>query len=88
MKISLIKGAFEAEDMLNIITQMVHVKIKYHEDQIKFDDSEEQIKMREKRIVELQRDLFDLRKKLIYHNKQVHVDAEIKVEFVNHKAIA
>jgi len=88
MKISLIKGAFEAEDLLEIITQMIHVKIKFHEEQIKFNDSEEHMKMREKRIVELQRDLFELRNVIKHNPKKIIADAEINIEFIKNKTLA
>lgn len=88
MKISLIKGAFEADDLLEIITQMIHVKIKFHEEQIKYNDSEEHIKMREKRIVELQRDLFELRNTIKHNHTKVFVDADIKIEFIKNKTLA
>lgn len=61
MKINLIQGHFESTDAIEIITQMIHVKIKYHENKIKATSSEEEIKMRENRIIKLQKDLFEIR---------------------------
>jgi regulator of sigma D len=84
MKISLIKGTFESAELLEIISQMIHVKIKYHENQIKYHDSEENIKMREKRIIELQKDLYEVRNAFLHADKIVHADAEIEL-VLSHK---
>ena len=44
-----------------MLTQMTHLKVSYHERQIKNSDTEEDIKFREKRIKALQRDLQEAR---------------------------
>lgn len=59
MDIQLIQGKFSAKDALEILTQMVHVKIKYHENKIQQSSNEEDIKMREMKIKRLQKDLFE-----------------------------
>ena len=61
MNIQLIQGQFSAKDGLNIITQMMHVKIKYHEEKIQHSSNEEDIKMREAKIKRLQKDLFEVK---------------------------
>jgi hypothetical protein len=62
MNIQLLKGKFSSKDAIDLLTQLAHVKIKYHENKIKDADSEEDIKMRETRIKEIQKDLFEARK--------------------------
>jgi hypothetical protein len=62
MKIQLIEGSFNANDSLDIITQMIHVKIKFHENKISNSSSEEDSKSRESKIKQLQKDLYDIRK--------------------------
>jgi len=62
MKIQLIEGSFNANDSLDIITQMIHVKIKFHENKINNSSSEEDSKSRESKIKQLQKDLYDIRK--------------------------
>ena len=57
MNIQLIKGQFDPEDAIGIITQMIHVKIKYHENKIHRNSNEEDIKFRENKIKLLQKDL-------------------------------
>ena len=59
MDIQLIQGKFSAKDALDILTQMIHVKIKYHENKIQQSSNEEDIKMREIKIKRLQKDLFE-----------------------------
>lgn len=59
MDIQLIQGKFSAKDALDILTQMIHVKIKYHENKIQQCTNEEDIKMRETKIKRLQKDLFE-----------------------------
>ncbi|WP_138989647.1 hypothetical protein [Larkinella sp. C7] len=61
MEMQLIQGQFSAQDSIQLLTEMVHIKIKYHESKIGSNSSEEDVKMREKRIKTLQKDLFDLR---------------------------
>ena len=59
MDIQLIQGKFSAKDALEILTQMIHVKIKYHENKIQQSSNEEDLKMREMKIKRLQKDLFE-----------------------------
>lgn len=57
MKIQLIKGSFPRQDAIELITKMLDVKIRFHESKIMKNQHEEDVKMREKRIKELQHDL-------------------------------
>ena len=50
MNIQLMQGQFSAQDAIDIITQLINVKIKFHEKKIEAHDGEEATKMREKRI--------------------------------------
>lgn len=59
--IQLFDGSFEAQEALDVLTQMVQVKIKYHESKISSLSNEEDIKMRENRIKLLQKELFEAR---------------------------
>lgn len=61
MNIQLIQGQFSPQEAIDIITKMIHVKIKFHEDKIHSHSNEEDIKMREKRIKKLQEELFEIR---------------------------
>lgn len=54
MELHLIKGSFEKEEALELIQQMIQLKIKFHEKKIQQCEQEEDIKMRENRIKQLQ----------------------------------
>ncbi len=43
MNIQLIQGEFNSNDALELITQLIHVKIKYHENKINANATEEDI---------------------------------------------
>ncbi len=80
MNIQLIDGHFSKTDSLDLITQMIHVKIRYHENKIKASSNEEDTKMRETKIKRLQKDLFDLKKLLDSNNDVVSITSQIEIE--------
>jgi hypothetical protein len=79
MNIQLIEGEFNPSDALDIITQMIHVKIKYHENKISHLSNEEDIKTREAKIKRLQKELFELRNEILSESGTVKLDATIKM---------
>ncbi|MBY0347636.1 MAG: hypothetical protein K2W79_05185 [Hydrotalea flava] len=79
MNIELIQGQFNAKDAIDIITQMIHIKIKFHESKISKNSSEEDIKMREKKIKQLQKDLYEARKYIEQKDKAININAEIEI---------
>jgi len=80
MNIQLIQGEFNSNDAMELITQMVHVKIKYHENKINSNSNEEDIKTREVKIKRLQKELFELRKTIYSKTHMLNVEAIIKIE--------
>lgn len=80
MNIQLIQGAFSSKDALDLITQMIHIKVKYHENKINNSSNEEDIKFREMKIKRLQKELFDCRKKIDANNSNVKLDATIQID--------
>jgi hypothetical protein len=80
MNIQLILGEFNAQDSLDLLTQMIHIKIKYHENKILSNSSEEDIKSRESKIIRLQKELFELREIIKSKNKNFKIDGTIKIE--------
>jgi ribosomal protein L29 len=80
MQIQLIEGQFQREDALDLITQMIHVKIKFHEKKIDKDQSEEDIRARETKIKKLQKELFELRQQMKPESKQVKMNAVINLD--------
>lgn len=80
MNLQLIQGEFSSNDAIDLMTQMVHIKIKYHESKINSQSSEEDIKTRESKIKQLQKDLFELRKSINSKTNCVHIEAIIRIE--------
>lgn len=83
MKISLLKGSFSPKEIEKIVTELIQVKIKFHEEKIQSSDEEETMKMRENRIIKLQNDLKELRKFLNNSDSFINVDAEIELSKSN-----
>jgi rubrerythrin len=80
MKIQLIEGSFGVKEAIEIITQMIHVKIRFHEDKIDNSNNEEDVKMREKKIKNLQKDLYEFRKEVeSIKGKDVSLNSVIEV---------
>ncbi|MGA0559749.1 hypothetical protein ACO2Q8_24015 [Larkinella sp. VNQ87] len=75
----LIQGQFSAQDAVKLLTEMVHIKIKHHESKINPSSSEEDVKMREKRIKTLQKDLFELREAIQSAGKPVAIESLLKI---------
>jgi cob(I)alamin adenosyltransferase len=79
MKLQLLDGTFSQAEALEILTQLVHVKIKFLENKIEKSHHEEDIKMRESRIKQLQKEFYDLKKNILSGDATVHLDAEIQL---------
>ncbi|CAG5016809.1 hypothetical protein DYBT9275_05641 [Dyadobacter sp. CECT 9275] len=80
MTIQLIKGEFSASDALGIITNLIQTKIKYHEQKISSDMSEEDIKFREKKIKKLQEDLSEVKKHIAGIPGNVALASHVNIE--------
>lgn len=79
MNIKLIQGEFSGNDAIELIGQMIQVKIKYHENKINNRSNEEDIKSFEVKIKQLQKELFELRQNY-NSNKNLKIEAIIKIE--------
>ena len=79
MVIQLMQGQFKANEAIDIITQMIHVKIKYHENKIADNSNEEDIKNRETKIKLLQKELFEARKAMLLKKESLSIDATINI---------
>jgi len=80
MNIQLIEGEFKASDALDLITQMIHVKIKFHENKINNSETEEDIKSREAKIKRLQKELYELKNSIGSSSKGVKINAVLNIE--------
>lgn len=77
MNIHLIKGSFSAADATELITQLIQVKIKFHENKISNTHSEEDIKMGERRIKQLQQDLYAARNFIKHSEGNIAIESEL-----------
>ena len=80
MNIQLIQGEFNPGDALELISKMIEQKIKYQENRISKYSSEEDIKYRESKIRYLQNELFELSNYVHSSNKNMKIEAIIKIE--------
>jgi len=80
MNIQLIEGEFKAKDAMDLITQMIHINIKFHENIISKSDNNDDIKAREIKISSLQKNLFDLKNTKGASSKGVKVNAILNIE--------
>ena len=79
MNMQLIQGEFSAVDALELITRMIHVKIRFHEERIDRNSSEEDIKYRESKIKQLQKELSQVRNGIGPDLTRLNLDAIIKI---------
>lgn len=79
MNIQLIQGEFNSNDAFELITQLIQVKIKYHETKINVSATEEDIKQRESKIKLLQKELYNYQGAFTSKNLTVNIDAVITI---------
>lgn len=79
MTIQLINGHFNSEEAVDIINQMIQIKIKFQESKITADSSEEDIKMRETRIRQLQQSLTESRNFIKEQNGNIAITSNIQL---------
>lgn len=80
MQLQLLEGTFTNEEALDIINQMLQVKIKFHENKIEKSHNEEDIKMRERSIKQLQQNFYETRQAILLKGKNCQLEAEIKIK--------
>lgn len=80
MDIQIISGEFGSKDALDLLNQMIRIKIKYHENKITNKSSEEDIKFRESKVRSLQKELQDARNIINEMGETVKLDGIIKIE--------
>ncbi len=80
MQLELIKGQFSGTEALDILTQMIQVKLKFNESKIVQGSSEEDIKYRESRLKYLQNELATIRTALLQQNQPLQINATIHIK--------
>ena len=78
MNIQLLNGHFLSLEAIDLLAQFVQVKVRFHENKIEKSQNEEDIKMREKRIKQLQQDFFEAKQQLL-KQPTTGLNAEIKI---------
>lgn len=81
MNIQLIKGHFDPKYAMDLITELIHVKIRFLENKINHASSEEEIKMRESRIKQLQKDLYEIRHEVLTKKTFLNIESNISLNF-------
>lgn len=79
MELKLIDGAFNQTETLELLTQLFQVKIKFHEEKVKNNSNEEDIKMRERKIKLLQKNLDEVRTYIKNVDKIFHIESSINL---------
>ncbi len=79
MQFNLINGTYSQIEALEILTRMVQVKIEFHEDHIIHSTDEDDRKMRQQRIKELESDLFKMRKEIEKAKGRIAISAIVKI---------
>jgi len=80
MEIQIISGEFSSNDAIDLLSQMIRIKIKYHENSITRDSSEEDIKYRELKVRHLQNLLSEVKNTIHKKGETVRLDGIITVE--------
>ncbi len=80
MKIQLINGQFTAQETIDLVTQMIQVKIKFLENKISNLHNEEDIKSKETKIVTLQNTISKLRQHIGITNSNLKISSEIEIQ--------
>jgi hypothetical protein len=80
MEINLLNGMFSKNEALDLISQMIQLKIKFHENKISHSSREEDIKSRESKIKFLHSELHGLRSFLESTNKDVSLYSKVEVK--------
>lgn len=79
MNLQLIKGSFKSPEAVEILSQLVNVKIKFHESKIENSQNEEDIKMREKRIKQLQQEFYETKQAILSKGTTCELESGITI---------
>lgn len=83
MKIQLLQGNFSKKEAIDIITHMVHVKVKFQEAKMKQSNNVEDIRKSEKIIQQMHKNLFNARVIIEKQEESINLEGLIKIEGYN-----
>ena len=81
MKLQLVNGQFQNAESIDLVSELIKVKIKFLENKISRSDNEEEIKSKEGKIIAMQNNLNELKKHLHNGNKNIRILSEIEIDF-------
>lgn len=79
MNIPLVEGNFSKKDATDIITQLIHIKIKFLESKINSCASEEEIKRHKRKVNQLQKYLFEFKNFIEQQTDELIINSEIQI---------
>ena len=79
MNFTLIQGKYSPAEAISLLTGLVAEKIKFQEEKIGKSSNEEDIKMREARIKQLQNELAEMRKNIRERKTEVELRSVIEI---------
>jgi hypothetical protein len=79
MHLQLINGRFDKTEALDLLTQLISVKLNFHQQKIAGSPSEEDIKQRERRIKQLQNELVEARRQIESTPEPIDIQAIIEL---------
>lgn len=82
MKIELINGSFSREDAMELLTDLISTKIRFHEKKISLSDQLEDIQFREKKIKKFSEVLKQIRTEAI-SSQRINLNGEIQIEITH-----
>lgn len=80
MDVRIIDGVFSRQEAIDILSEMVRLKIRFHERRIELSSDEEDISHRESRIRELQHELQEARNSILAGEGTVSLGGSVNIE--------
>lgn len=82
MHLELIKGTFTAHEALELLKEAVNTKIRFYESKIAECQHEEDIKMRERQIKQVQKEYQEAKMTIISTGKHFQIDSAFNIQSI------
>jgi len=80
MNVKLIQGSYTPKETIELMHELIQVKIRFNEDKIGQSSSEEDIKRREERIKALQHELATVKNQLKNRHDRIEIMATVEIK--------
>ena len=80
MNIELINGDFSQKEAFEIVTILIHAKIRFHESKIKISTNETEILQHERYIKKLQHEFYEVSQSIMNRKKRCYIESLIKIK--------